>query len=262
MNIYSLAFFRSAQSGYESPRAGTSQSIFFDNFIPSVVRAFRVVWGGWELWIHHDDRVKDRSSWPFLVRCAEAGMLKLIPMGQTEPLCKSMLWRMQPLWLQDNLDVTPTPVHTVVCRDVDSLPMHRDRKMVEQAFSMGARCHAILDSESHSGPLMGGMVAFRGAPICQNALFDDKEIDFNVHGSDQRWLNKWIWPSCKEGTIIHQRRRDIQYPEAMKTLPVAPQETELDKVVRHVGAGYPRELAMEVLKRLYPDPELDAISER
>lgn len=254
INVYSLAFFRSDASGYESERAGTSRGIFFQNFIPSVIRAFRVVWGGWELRIHHDERVKDRECWPLLDRCARAGLLKLVPMGEAKELCSAMLWRLKPLQDPD-LD----RADWVVCRDVDSLPMHRDRKMVEQAIQMGAIAHAILDSESHSGPLMGGMTAFRRT-TCELFSADLRDgIDMDKHGADQRYLNREIWPHVKAKTLIHQRRRDIQYPDAMKTLPVAPQETELDKVVRHVGAGYPRELADKVLRELYPDPELDAI---
>ena len=250
MNVYSLAFFRSEFSGYESPRAGTSQSIFFDNFLPSVVRAFRAVWKGWELRIHHDERCKDRSNWPLLERCAKAGMLRLVPMGESKTLCGSMLHRLEP--------INDSSVEWMVCRDVDSLPMHRDRKMIEQAIALGAKTHLILDSESHSG-LMGGMSAFHHdtLPYFQASTRDG--IDMNQHGADQRYLNREIWPHVRSETVIHQRRRDIQYPEAMKTFPVAPQETELDKVVRHIGAGYNRELAMEVLKRLYPDPELDKL---
>ena len=248
--VYSLAFFRSDASGYESPRAGTSQSIFFDNFVLSVVRACRVVFRDWEIRIHHDERVKDRASWPFLDRCARAELIKLVPMGEAKELCTAMAWRLEPL--------KDPSVDWVVCRDLDSMPMHRDRKMIEQAIALGAKTHLILDSESHSG-LMGGMSAFHHDTLSYFQSSTRDGIDMNVHGADQRYLNREIWPHVKQSTVIHQRRRDIQYPEAMKALPVAPQETELDKVVRHIGAGFNRELAMEVLKRLYPDPELDKL---
>jgi hypothetical protein len=255
VKVYSLAFFKHAASGYESPKAGTSQGTFFDGFIPSVVRAFRAAWAPeWELWIHTDLRVQELPSFAFLKKCYSAGMLHIMPSGEAQTLCGSMLWRVDPILRCDRVD-------WVVCRDVDSLPMHRDRKMVEEAIANRAVAHAILDSESHSGPLMGGMTAWsvECAPLFAKA--NRVGIDFNRHGSDQQFLNRELWPLVKGRTLIHQRRRDIQYPEAMKTLLVVPQETELDKVVRHIGAGYDREKAVEVCKRLYPDPELDAIEE-
>lgn len=251
MNIYSLAYYRHDASGYESERAGTSQGIFFSNFIPTVIRACRVVFRDWEIRIHHDERVKETASWPLIERCAKAGMLRLVAMGEAKTLCGSMLWRLTPLGDPD--------VEWVACRDIDSLPMHRDRLMIEQAMVAGAGVHAILDSESHSGPLMGGMIAVRAK--CSEVFKSTPQQGFDLthHGSDQRWLNALVWPKVKAQTVIHQRRRDIQYPEAMMTLPALPQDTELDKVVRHLGAGYDRQRALSVMKSFYPDPEMDEV---
>ena len=168
-----------------------------------------------------------------------------------------MLWRLNPLF--DNTTAT----EWIICRDIDSLPMHRDRVMVEEAMQEKATAHAILDSESHSGPLMGGMTAFyapRLKEACKLGSFvtlDDflatakREINFDQHGADQRFLNTVVWPHVYQKTVIHQRREDVAYPKALVTKPVAPQTTELDKVVRHIGAGYPRERADEVLKNFH-----------
>jgi hypothetical protein len=171
-------------------------------------------------------------------------------MGESMALCRSMLWRIEPL--------KDARVEWVVCRDVDSLPMHRDRKMVEAAIAAGAKTHLLLDSESHSG-LMGGMSSFHVDTWKHFATSTYAGIDMDKHGADQHYLNREIWPHVKAQTLIHQRRRDIQYPDVMKTLPVAPQETPLDKVVRHVGAGFDRVKALEVMKEFYPDPEFDDI---
>lgn len=249
--VYSLAFFRANASGYESPRAGTSQGIFFDNFIPTVIRACRVVCRDWEIRVHHDERAKDRSNWPLLDRLNRAELIKLVPMGEVKTLCDSMLWRLEPL--------RDTSVDWVVCRDVDSLPMQRDRKMVEHAIGMGAEAHAILDSESHSGPLMGGMTAYSKGTWGHFFRSKRDGIDMDQHGADQRYLNREIWPLIKSKTVIHQRRRDILYHDAMKTLPVAPQETVLDGIVRHIGAGYDREKAMIALRAHHPDEVLDLV---
>lgn len=247
--IYSLSYFVHPASGYESPQAGTSRGIFFSNFLPTMLRAALAVWKGWEIRIHHDAAVVTRPHWPLVSALADAGRITLVPMGSAKGYCSSMLWRILPC-VSDGDAI-------VVCRDIDSLPMERDRLMVEQAFDLGAEAHAVLDSESHSGPLMGGMTAYRHdfAPY----PLDDPEIDFNRHGADQKWLNKHVWPVVRAKTVVHQRRRDIMYNAAMKTFPVAPQLTPLDKVVRHIGAGYDREIAAAVLREFYPDKEFDAL---
>lgn len=246
-NVVSLAWFRDAASGYESPRAGTSQGIFFYNFIRIIVRAHFAVWKDWTLRIHHDERVKGYDCWPWLERLAECGMIELVPMGESKGLCKSMTWRLAPLF-------DPT-VDYFICRDVDSLPMHRDRVMVEQFLASGAAVHMLLDSESHSG-YMGGMTGYH-APSVREALRVksleelwalDPANDLMIHGSDQRLLNNVLTARLMDRTFVHQRRNDICYPRAMKTLPVAPQATTLDQVVRHVGAAFPRELADKVLR--------------
>lgn len=252
INVHSIAFFRSDSSGYESPRAGTSQGIFFLNFIELTVKAHFAAFKGWELWIYHDERVKDFPCWPYLDRLGRAGIAKLIPTGPAKTLCGSMLWRMLPM-----LD---RKVDYFICRDVDSLPMHRDRVMVEEFIKSGAAVHAILDSESHCGPLMGGMVGFH-APSLREAfptvashedlLGLNRGLTYDVHGDDQRFLNSVVWPKLQRQTLIHQRRDDIQYPQAMETRKAAPQVTPLDKVIRHIGAAYPREAAETIIDRDY-----------
>ena len=249
-NVYSLAFFRSDQSGYESERAGASQGRFFLNMLPMVVHAHSVTFPDFELRIHHDDRVMEFEYFHAMEEMNAEGLLRLVPMGPAKRLCSSMLWRLCPIWDED--------VEYVVCRDVDSLPMHRDRKMIQDFMDSGATAHLILDSESHGG-LMGGMTAFHAPklrakfPHIQNLdelLLIDGTIDMNQHGADQIFLNRHIWPRVYKETLVHQRRQDVMYPNALKTLPVAPQVTELDKVITHVGAAFPIDKAMEALDGL------------
>jgi hypothetical protein len=248
--ILSYSFFRHEASAYESERCGVARGIFFVNYLQALVRAHHYSWPGWELWIHHDDRAKEFAYFGCLMSMAVSGLLRLIDCGKAETLCGSMLWRMKPVW--------DLEAGWVVCRDVDSLPMPRDRVMVEEADKADAVVHAVLDSESHSGPLMGGMVAFR-APRLRTALpyyktWDDfmlrakfHGIDMNKHGADQRLLNLEIWPALRDHTLIHQRRQDIQYPEAMETRPVAPKVDRLDDFV-HMGGAYNVEKVMPFFK--------------
>lgn len=250
--VHSVAFFRNDASAYEGERCGTARGVFFVNFLRTLVRAHHAVFPDWELRIHHDDRVRAFPEFAALERMRAAGLLTLAAMGEAATLCGAMLWRLSPLWDED--------VEIVMCRDLDSLPMHRDRKMVEEAMASGAVVHAILDSESHCGPYMGGTIAIRAAafrdafPRCRNLgdfIAAHRVCDLTRLGDDQRVLNAALTHPFLKRTFVHQRRRDIMYPEAMATRPVAPQETELDKVVRHVGAGYDVEKALAVIREHY-----------
>src|SRR3990167_5605045 len=154
MIVHSVSFFRNDASGYESERAGEARGIFFINFIRCLVRAHFAVFKDWRLVIHHDDRVTEFPYFDVLRRMCSANMLDLVFMGTSRKLCESMMWRMNPLFSAEYADA-----EYVVCRDVDSLPMHRDRKMLDEAFAAGAAAHIVHDSESHCG-MMGGMSAF------------------------------------------------------------------------------------------------------
>lgn len=249
---YSLSYFRHHRSNYEIPACGVNQGVFFTNFMPSMIRAMCAVWGGWTKIIHHDDRVMEVPYFKVLKRLEDAGVLRLRYMGPAETLTGSMLWRIDPIF--------DTQADWVVCRDIDSLPMHRDRKMVELAMSKGAAVHAIHDSESHSGPLMGGTSAFNAAlvrkglatPCVTSEEFRAVHgigLDFDKHGADQTFLNREIWPKFQKQTIIHTRRPNLQYA-CMRAYPTIEPETPLDKVVRHIGAGYEVPKAMEILNAL------------
>jgi hypothetical protein len=149
-----------------------------------------------------------------------------------------MLWRLTPIF--------DPSVEYVVCRDVDSLPMERDLDMLKAFQESKLAAHAVLDSESHNGPLMGGMVAFY-APTVRRLLPHIKNlsdliaagagINFNQHGADQLLLNKIVWPAVAKYTMIHQKSLIAAYA-SNRCLPVHKQTTSLDKVVNHIGAGY------------------------
>ena len=250
VKIFSLSFFRSPASGYETPACGASQGVYFKDHLPAVIRAFHAAYPGWQLWIHHDERVMDFPYFKALEKMHSGGILKLIPMGEAKTLCGSMLWRMSPLWFED--------VDLVACRDIDSLPMDRDYKMLEAFEKSAGTVHALHDSESHSGPLMGGMVAFKGpafrklyGEIPLNKLFGD--FDLSKHGSDQKALNAVVYHDTVQSLIVHTRRPSFVYP-CLRSYPALPQETDLDKVIRHVGAAFDVSKALEVLGKMdYPN---------
>ena len=194
--VYSLSFFRNDSSGYESENAGEARGKFFINFIPTIIQAAKKTFPDYEIWIYHDDRVLEFPTFQDL-----PSDVKLINMGYARELCRAMLWRIQP--------VLDEEVEWVVCRDVDSLPMERDYGMVEEARESGAKLHAILDSESHCGPLMGGMIAMHAPTVrekCFEVLAPSDGINYNRHGADQIHLNKLLWPAMRTEAFIHQRK--------------------------------------------------------
>lgn len=250
MKVFSLALFRHGASGYETPNCGTSQGRFFGNFMPWVVRAFLASFGTayWQLRIHHDDRLDTVPYGPTLRKLHTAGVLKLVDMGVAQTLCGSMLWRLQPLFEPD--------VELVACRDVDSMPMPRDHIMLAEFERSECIVHAILDSESHTGPLMGGMTAYKadafrhlfpGRTSVADLLTLGPDINFNSHGSDQIFLNRVVWPRCMGRTMIHQPGEISRYPGAGASRKVAPKTTVLDRVVNHIGAGFDVERCKQAL---------------
>lgn len=239
--IHSVAFFRSDASAYESERCGVARGIFFDNYVRTLIPAHRIVWGkDAELWVHHDERVRSLPQWEHLLAAQDGGYVKLVPCGEAVTLTGSMLWRLRPIYAEG--------VDWVICRDLDSLPMHRDRLMVEEAIKAGAACHVVHDSESHSG-MMGGTSSFHAETFRSIVpkLPSFEEPEFNRHGADQLYLNSVVLPKLMNKTFIHQRRSDVPYPQAMQTKRVLPQVTDLDKASNHLGGCFDVERALAVM---------------
>lgn len=250
MKILSLSYFRHSKSNYEIPECGVNQGIYFSNYLHSVVHAFWAAFGNdYWLTIHHDNRVMETREFKFLKELDRRSLIRLVNCGTATTLCGAMLWRMEPLFDSD--------IELVICRDIDSLPMPRDRKMVEAFLKTRGTIHGINDSESHSIPLMGGMIAIKGDEFRKHFTKEYWEklkgtFDLTEHGSDQRFLNGFVYPLMKSGLITHTRKQSISY-ECMRSYPALPQETPLDNVVRHIGAGYDTEKAMQVLQsQVYP----------
>lgn len=251
MKIISLSYFRHAASQYEIPACGVNQGIYFSNYLYSVIHAHWAVWGNdWWLEIAHDDRVKELREFRFLRELERNSLIRLRDCGPAPFLCSAMLWRLDPVFDKD--------VEVVVCRDIDSLPMHRDRKMVEAFIASRGTVHAIHDSESHSGPLMGGMIAVKsgGIPFSKDQWDALKNTyDLSEHGSDQRFLNEHLYPRIASNLLVHTRRPTLSY-SCLRSYPAFPQETKLDKAVRHIGAGYQTDVVMKILEKMdYPQKE-------
>lgn len=251
--VVSYVLFRHNNSAYESLRCGDSRGKFFAGFLPALVRAHHHVWKDWILTIHHDDRVREFPYFEALSKMHLKGLLRLVPVGEAKTLCGrgGMLERFRPAF-----DVE---TEYLVCRDIDSLPMPRDRKMVEQFMAANAVVHVIHDSESH-GDLMGGTIAvqarrFReltGLGTFDELLARGSGIDMNVHGGDQVLLNReiyhWVWRHL----FLHAKKRSVDM-RCMAALQVLPKECDEDRLFNHIGGVGDADTARRFYDERFPN---------
>lgn len=199
--IVSYSYFRSPTSIYEAPARGRKAGRQFEQFLPMLVRAHQLVWKGWELWIHHDSRVTELPYWPALKAMGEKGIVHLEHIAHGADLCKAMLWRLLPAWKGE--------VAAIACRDVDSVPLPRDRRAVEEWLASGKTVHAIHDNSAHSG-VMGGTTSVRAPRFVELLACRDlaqfvsrgQGIDFTKQGADQDLLNRHL-PLYAAETLVH-----------------------------------------------------------
>lgn len=101
-----------------------------------------------------------------------------------EPLCKSMLWRLKPVFWPDS--------ELVLCRDADAITTLREAECVQEWQNSGKRLHGINDNPAHKLPLMGGMIGLRCDAIRAEfgtwEHFMDNAGDLSKHGSDQKHI--------------------------------------------------------------------------
>lgn len=139
------------------------------------------------------------------------GLIVLNLEDDDQPLCTSMLWRakaglayLHPDWLYTH----------VLCRDIDSLSTYREAQAVEQWIQEDKAVHCITDSISHNIPMMGGMIGFRPSHIgsifgldarkaWMQLIANGANIDFNRKGSDQDFLNRYIYPAVSSSATEH-----------------------------------------------------------
>lgn len=220
MRIYSVSFFRSPASAYESERAGAGRGVFFINYVRALVRGFWIVYGpdGYKLEIRHDDRVREFPYWKSMLRMQDAGLLKLIYTGPSISLCGSMALRLDPLW-------EPATTY-LLCRDLDALPTFREKRAVDRWIESGKAIHAMHDSISHGCTLlMGGMVSFNVAK-CRN-IPRPPYAEMKTHGDDQRWLNTVVAPMYPKDEIVLD-----------DSMALGPKQHPMDKLGSHIGGAF------------------------
>lgn len=175
---------------------------FYWQHIPALVRAHHQLFKGWELRLYHDSTI--HSPRAKLIRAfAAANLISLHYHEENKGNCRSMLWRMLPIWDDD--------VDYVICRDVDSLPTMKDRRAVEQFIQSGAALHCINDNPSHTTPVMGGMCGFH-APQFRKILgmtweqmcATRQDLNATMGGTDQILLVHQAWDKCFPNVCEHR----------------------------------------------------------
>ncbi len=150
---------------------------------------------GWKLHVHVDNIVATNRWGAFLRVLESRGLIHTEFMG-TAILTKSMLWRLAPVFDKGN--------DYVFCRDLDALPMPRDRRACDQFITSGASAHTVHDNVQHVG-MMGGLCGFKSAEFRRAAVLGSLEDlykfaaetgetneSWEKHGTDQNVLNRLI----------------------------------------------------------------------
>ena len=189
-----------------------SYAIFGNNenywkYFPAMIRANLFLYKNWQIKIYHSNTINNCYYGKTLLAMADAGMISLKNMGEDDLHCKSMLWRMQPMWEND--------VECFLCRDIDALPTGRERATVEAFLELKVACHCINDNTAHTVPMLGGMIGFR-PDLAKNRIKIDSFEQFkelynsysddmwNTKGTDQTLLQEKIWDRIKCDTCAHR----------------------------------------------------------
>lgn len=200
-----------------------------------------LVWGylsifpDWELRIHHDLSLYNNFYGGVLLALEEQGFVRLVYKGEEPNICKSMLWRLDPLFDPE--------VAYVMCRDVDHFPTYREKVMTEQFIASGKALHCVQDTASHTCPMLGGLVGFNtkeARKVITASSVDELLISFswpasklNYHGSDQEFMNANMWPLLQSSSCMHSVRGN-QVGVSLH-LPEVSRAKEVDKGTPYMG---------------------------
>lgn len=171
------------------------------------IRIAELLYPGWDVYVAIDQSVEMSPYAEYFNSLVEN---MKVATGSFPPyeLCKSMLLRLFPLFLNDG----SKPMYDrVICRDTDSLLSYRERQAVAYWERGPKMAHAITDSVSHSITLMGGMIGFQSGPFHERMgvkSFDEllslsQGIDFTKKGADQDFLNRYVLPKVADSITEH-----------------------------------------------------------
>jgi hypothetical protein len=187
-NIISYALFGYNQTTHET-------SFPFYTYLRGLalnVRLARLLFPSWKVRLHVDQRTYDAFERYFeLMSNKEWGSIIEIVICEEAPLTKAMLWRLKPAFDPN--------VERFICRDLDSPLIYKDAQAVYQWVESGKAAHAITASNSHTIPMLGGMVGFTKYFMDKVGYRDWESMvnqmgGYEQKGADQDFLGKFINP--------------------------------------------------------------------
>lgn len=193
-----------------------------------------------------------------------------VRVNEDAPLCKAMLWRLKTVFEKDGDEWKYTHV---LCRDLDSPATYREAQAVKYWMNRDKAMHAITDSVSHNLPLLGGMIGIRPcyftervAQSWEEMLEIGAKIDYEKKGSDQTFLNNYIYPlfarsgsdSITQHYVLgHGNTFLSDYHNHIHDLEIDPvpfKMKESNNVCGHIGsAGYYETAMFQFLKPYWND---------
>lgn len=160
------------------------------------IRMNRLIYPGWETIIHVDTHTYS-SFIDFFEKLHYKRDVRLVQC-EPSPLCKSMLWRLKPVFEKSN---DGWKYSYVICRDLDAMPTYRDAQCVQYWINKGKAAHAITDSVSHTEPMMGGMIGFIPSSFKDHSgiesweeLVEGKGFDYSRKNTDQELIRRYVYP--------------------------------------------------------------------
>lgn len=182
--------------GYE--RARHESCFDFNSYLRGLminIRMNRLIFPDWEINLQTDQATYEAWSnlfdkLPITVEVHQNGV----------PLTLAMLWRLRPVFEQENSKWKYTHV---LCRDLDSVATYREAQAVQYWINRDKAMHAITDSISHDIPLLGGMIGVRpdyftermNCGTWKDLINKNPNFEWNRKGSDQTFLNSVVYPN-------------------------------------------------------------------
>lgn len=199
--------------------------------------------------LHKDFREKYKEYFDALYSTFNASVW----LSEPGPLCYQMLWRLQPLYMSDITDITH-----VICRDADAITTYKEAQAVQEWVDSGLGFHSITDNQSHTLPMMGGLIGVKVDHFKQTFpeynTFEKLVANFDLskHGSDQNLIMKYIYPKAKDNMMGHffdgcKEKVKITRNSVSGIIPgVDPRLWESGLTCRHIGS--PGVVDLEVLR--------------
>jgi hypothetical protein len=251
-------------------KAREANSFDFNSYLRGLminVRVNRILYPDWITVVNIDQNTFNSQYNPIFMFLQEKGFCIFNSQLEDEPLCKKMLWRLDPIFAMKEGEYMFTHV---ICRDLDSVVTYREAQAVQEWLNEGRFMHCITDSISHTIPMLGGMVGFYSSHFRETFnvttlkdLLSGSQIDYNVKGSDQSFLNAEVYPKLLDSATEHfikgmpwnlpeTNGRHYRINENID-IPVETKYKEINNVCGHIGAaGYYEVQMMQFLRHMDP----------